>query len=239
MNNLIQYPLPDWLSIAFLIAIPIPFIIIGLFVRKETLDTPYNKAFLKLILFFVLYLSYITFASFNGFFNQVSFPPKVVLLCTLPFALILFLIFGNSKTYKFILEKVRLENLVSLHIFRLIGVFFILLALFDSLPKTFAFIAGTGDILSAIGSIFVFKAIKDNKPYAKTLCKFWNIFGTLDILFTIIAANVLTKLSINTGSMGVDTLGLFPYCIIPAFAPPMILFLHWSIYKKMNFSERN
>jgi hypothetical protein len=33
--------------------------------------------------------------------------------------------------------------------------------------------------------------------------------------------------------MGVDTLAMFPFCIIPAFAPPIILFLHWTIFKKL------
>jgi hypothetical protein len=46
-------------------------------------------------------------------------------------------------------------------------------------------------------------------------------------------ANVLTKISIDTGAMGVDTLAKFPFCFIPAFAPPTIIFLHVSIYKKL------
>ncbi len=120
-----------------------------------------------------------------------------------------------------------------LHIFRVIGVFFVLLALHDALPKPFALIAGIGDVLTAISSVFVAKAIQDKKSYAKKLTYIWNIFGTVDILYTAIAANVLTKISIETGALGVDTLAVFPFCIIPAFAPPTILLLHWSIFKKL------
>jgi drug/metabolite transporter superfamily protein YnfA len=113
----------------------------------------------------------------------------------------------------------------------------VLLALYDALPKPFAFIAGFGDMLTAIGSIFVVKAIQHKKSYAKKLARIWNVFGTIDILFTAIAANVLTKISIDTGAMGVDTLAVFPFCIIPTFAPPTILFLHWAIFKKIkNFT---
>jgi DNA-binding transcriptional MocR family regulator len=57
--------------------------------------------------------------------------------------------------------------------------------------------------------------------------------GATQALFTAIAANVLTKISIETGSMGVDSLAMFPFCIIPAFAPPTILLLHWAIFQKM------
>jgi hypothetical protein len=67
---------------------------------------------------------------------------------------------------------------VKLHIFRVIGVFFILLAIHQALPKPFAFIAGLGDVITAISSIFVANAIKNNKSYAKKLTvfleHFWN-----------------------------------------------------------------
>ncbi|MGL4596458.1 MAG: hypothetical protein ACRCYO_02960 [Bacteroidia bacterium] len=233
MNTLAQYIVPQWISIFFLIAIPLPFILITLFVRNVTAKSA-DKSVLKFVVaFFILYLGYITFACFNGWFNEVFFPPKVLLYTTFPYGFLLFGIVLHTKPYKTILENASLESLIKLHIFRVIGVFFILLAVHDALPKPFAFIAGAGDVLTAITSIFVVKAIQNKKKYARTLTYCWNLFGAIDILFTAIAANVLTKISINTGSMGVDTLAVFPFCIIPAFAPPTILFLHWAIFQKM------
>jgi hypothetical protein len=232
MNTLVHYLLPQWISIAFLMAIPVPFILIVLFIRKEAKKIQHERVYLIVAAFFVLYLTYIAWAGYNGWFNQVTLPPKILLFTTFPFAFLLFVIVSKTGIYKSILENVALENVVKLHIFRLIGVFFILLATHNALPKPFAFIAGTGDMLTAISSIFVAKAIQNKKNYAKKLTYYWNIFGTVDILFTAIAANILTKISIDTGAMGVDTLAFFPFCIIPAFAPPIILFLHWAIFKK-------
>ena len=233
MSPLIQYFVPQWISVAFMAAIHLPFILIAIFVRKGANDIKHKLAYPVTVAFFVLYLTYIAFASFNGWFNQVLFPPKVLLLTTFPYAFLLFGILLNTKIYKTILDNSPIESLVRLHLFRVIGVFFVLLAMHDALPKPFAFIAGIGDMLTAISSIFVAKAIQDKKSYAKKLTYIWNIFGTVDILFTAIAANVLTKIAIETGAMGVDTLAFFPFCIIPAFAPPTILFLHWSIFKKL------
>jgi len=119
------------------------------------------------------------------------------------------------------------------HIFRLIGIFFLLLAFHDALPKLFAIVAGLGDILTSITCIFVAKSIKQQKTYAKTLALLWNTFGLMDIMFTAVTAIVLTKLSIDNGTMGVDTLARFPFCLIPAFAPPIIIFLHIAIFKKV------
>lgn len=233
MNTLTQYFVPSWISISFLLVIPFPFILLVLFVKKQVNKTQYPLALPKVSVFFILYLAYIYLASYFGFFNQVLFPPKVLLLTTFPFAFLLFGVVFNAKFYKTLLQNSAIENFVQLHIFRLIGVFFILLALHNALPKPFAFIAGLGDMITAITSIFVANAIKNKKSYALKLTYYWNIFGTVDILFTAIAANVLTKISIDSGAMGVDTLAIFPFCIIPAFAPPIILFLHFSIFKKL------
>jgi hypothetical protein len=234
MKSLTQYFVPEWIAIAFLIAIPLPFILIALFTRKETKKLQqYQWAYGTVVLFFILYLGYISFASNSGWFNQVALPPKVLLLTTFPFAFLLFAVILRTKVYNAILESATLEGLVQLHIFRVIGIFFIFLAIHNALPKPFAFIAGMGDMLTAISCIFVANAIKNKKSYAKKLAYCWNIFGTVDILFTAIAANVLTKLSMDSGVMGVDSLAFFPFCIIPAFAPPVILFLHWSVFKKL------
>jgi hypothetical protein len=233
MNTLTQYLVPEWISILFLIAIPLPFLLIALFVRNATSNKHKSREFIAVACFFILYLAYIYLASINGWFSVVSLPPRVLLLTTFPYAFLLFVIIFNTKAFKKIIESSPVENLVKLHIFRLIGVFFILLALNDTLPKTFAFIAGSGDIITAITSVFVVKAIQNKKPYALKLTHIWNTFGFVDILFTAIAANMLTKISIDTGSMGVDTLAFFPFCIIPAFAPPTILLLHWVIFQKL------
>jgi hypothetical protein len=230
---LTNYFIPNWILITFLISIPLPFILIALFVRKEGKKIQNNKVFPSVILFFAIYLSYISLSSLNGWFNQVLFPPKILLLTTFPYGFFLFVIILKSKTYKLILNNASIENIIKLHVFRFIGVFFILLAVHDALPKYFSFIAGIGDILTALFSFFVVRTINNKKSYAKKLIYFWNIFGTIDIMFTAIAANVLTKISIDTGAMGVDSLAFFPFCIIPAFAPPTILFLHWAIFTKL------
>jgi hypothetical protein len=84
MNPLAQYVVPEWISTVFLMAIPLPFILIALFIRKEAKKINHSRAYPTAVAFFVLYLAYIAFASLNGWFNQVMFPPKVLLLTTYP-----------------------------------------------------------------------------------------------------------------------------------------------------------
>lgn len=233
MNTLTEYFVPEWVAIVFLIVIPLPFILILLLVRKTAKKINKPSVFNKIVIFYVLYLAYIAFASYMGWFNKVLFPPVVLLYTTVPYAFLLFTYILKTKTYQSFLENTLLEDIVRLHIFRVIGSFFVILAFYDSLPKFFAYVAGFGDVITAITSIFVVRAIKNKKPYAKKLTYIWNTFGFIDIIFTAVMANVLTKISVDTGSMGVDTLAFFPFCIIPAFAPPTIMFLHWAIYQKI------
>ncbi|WP_028525406.1 hypothetical protein [Runella limosa] len=230
MNELTSYFVPQWVSILFLLTIPLPFVLISTFVFKRT---AYRSPFFATIAFFVFYLAYISIASYLGWFNVVAFPPRVLLYTTFPFAFLLFGVVTKTTAYRKILTYTPIEDFVRLHIFRLIGVFFLLLAYYEALPTVFAWIAGLGDIITAIGSIFVVNALQNGHKHSKRWAYIWNIFGTVDILFTAISANVITKIAIDTGTMGVDTLAMFPFCIIPAFAPPTILFLHWTIFLKL------
>jgi len=233
MSALPTYFIPHWISVLFLIAIPLPFILIVQLIRNQGKKGSNRLAYVYVLIFFVLFLAFIAFASNHGLFNVVSFPPKVLLYTTFPYSLLLFVFVINSKFYKKNIEEASLEELIKLHVFRIIGVFFILLAVHDALPKPFAYIAGLGDIITALSSIAVAKAVRYKKTYAKTAAYLWNTFGFIDILFTAVAANILTFISVNTGSMGVDSLAVFPFCIIPAFAPPTILFLHWTVFQKL------
>jgi hypothetical protein len=230
---MITYNFPQWIATAFTIVFPIAVVLIALLAKKSTPIGNQTRVFYAVLGFYILFLGYVSVCTFNGLFDGVFLPPLVLLYGTFPLALILFGVVINLKIFKDILQNALLPDLVRVHIFRLLGVFFVLLAFHDALPKPFALIAGLGDMITAVTSIFVAKAIENKAAYAKKLTYIWNTFGFLDILFTAVMANVLTKISIDTGAMGVDTLAKFPFCFIPAFAPPTIIFLHFAIYKKL------
>ncbi len=233
-----NYFTPEWLSWIFAFAIMIPVILISLFEKKNSPLQKQKQVFSVILIFFFCYFLYVFIAGKFGLFQVASLPPKILLLTTFPYAVFLFGIIDKLSITQKIFEKASISDLISLNIFRLIGGTFIILALYDSLPKTFAFIAGFGDVITAISSIFVVNAIKKQKSYAKNLILVWNTFGLIDIITTAVLANVFTKISMDTGIMGVDTLAKFPFSLIPAFAPPTIIFLHVFIYRKLkNFSR--
>ena len=224
---------PFYISVAFLIAICFPVFMMATLVKKYVERMWSQKAYYAIRIFYLLYLSMVAVATLRGAFMEVTLPPKIIQFTTLPLLAFLIGIVFNTRYYRSFLKRTPAEELILLHRFRLIGSFFIVLLLLQLLPPVFALIAGLGDILTALSSIWIAKAVRESRKNATRYALAWNTFGLLDILITSAMALILTKWNMETGSMGVDVLATFPFCFIPAFAPATIFFLHLSIYRKL------
>ncbi|MGV3603060.1 MAG: hypothetical protein ACO1N1_17720 [Dyadobacter fermentans] len=233
MSQIVEYDLPAWLSAAFLLAIPAPVILTIRVVSGVFSASAAAKLRIRLTTFFVIYIVYVTTLGFAGAYHVASFPPRILLFTTFPFAIFLFLIVGRSDLYRAFLDNVSLYQLVQVHIFRLIGGFFILLVHYQALPQWFGLIAGSGDILTAVTGALLAMRLRTDRPRSRIWVWVWNTFGLIDILFTAISANILTMYSVEHGTMGVDALAVFPFYFIPALAPALIIFLHYTIYLKL------
>jgi hypothetical protein len=152
----------------------------------------------------------------------------------IPLLVALFGIAGNTKLFKQLLHSITLESLITLHIFRVVGVFFILLYGYQLLPADFAFSSGMGDIITALLAYPVARAVSNRKSWSITALYAWNIFGILDILTLLVIAALDVKNAINSGSgQPAREMTLFPFAWFPAFAPATILFLHTVIFRKI------
>ena len=192
---------------------------------------------MSILFFYGLLFLYTSILSLKGVFLENTLPPKILLYTAFPLLAFLFLVIFNLKLYKTIVQNVTIESLIQVHLFRLIGVFFFITSAYGAIPAKFALVAGIGDLVTAFTSIFVAQAIKNNKPYSKPLLIAWNIFGLLDIVSVLATAILTTKVSIKTGSQDLTEIGAFPFCLIPAFAPATIIFLHVSIFRKLGMKK--
>jgi len=224
---------PTVVSIAFLIAFCFPVLLVARLARKAQ----WRNGFAKTLGFYLVYLAVVASASLSGFYDAVMLPPKIVVTTTLPFAVFMTILYLTPRCRE-ANRVLSLPTLVQVHIFRLVGSFFIFLFLLGQLPKPFALIAGCGDVITALSSIFVARAIRQQQPYARRLTYVWNTFGLLDILATSAMAILFTYWTLQTGIPGVEFLAKFPFCFIPAFAPPTIIFLHLLVYRKLQAAEK-
>ncbi|MEM9894993.1 MAG: hypothetical protein AAF789_01370 [Bacteroidota bacterium] len=225
--------IPILLSITFLVAFCFPIYMIASLTRRHVSGKRSITIFWMIIVLYGLYLAVVAYASINGAFSENTLPPKIVKLTTIPLLLFYLGIVFNTKWYRMLLKSIPVKEFILLHRFRLIGSFFLVLLLLGFLPPVFALIAGLGDIITAISSIWIAKLLKEGRTKAHSWALVWNSFGFLDILITSTTAVLLTKISIETGALGVEVLTVFPFCFIPAFAPATIIFLHITIYRKL------
>jgi len=183
--------------------------------------------------FYIIYLAYVSIFALKGAFYIYSLPPKIIIYATIPLTIILFVIVGNTRLFKRLLQAITLESLITLHIFRLLGVFFILLYFYHLLPADLAFSAGMGDIITALLAFPVAKMVSKGKSWSIKAVYAWNILGILDILTLLVIVAITTKKSMITGERGDLEMTIFPFVWFPAFAPATILFLHTVVFRKL------
>lgn len=241
--NIFTNSVPLWVSSLFFVSFLVPiFMIVN--VVKQGVNHPFFKDNSKVkklptlvLLFFATYYLYVTLMSFTGVFQVNTLPPRVLLFTAIPLILFYFLFVFRTKTFWNILENVKLSDLVRIHIFRLVGVFFIIGWSYGILPKSFAFIGGIGDIFAAVTAIVVAILIDKKAKNYKKITLLWNIIGFWDIVSVIISAVYITKQAIENNSQGILEMTKFPFCLIPAFAPATIIFLHICIFKKLKMEK--
>ena len=234
---------PIWVSISFIFIFPITIYFIARTIKQGAInaqisDNQSNKIFLGVIMFFSLYLIYVSVMAFTGLLSVNTLPPKVLVFTALPLIIFFFGFIFNKLIYWKILDGIPLQSLVRLHIFRFVGVYFLLVTYFNALPAYFAILAGLGDMATALGAIFIAKAVEENKSWIRKATLVWNIFGFLDIGSVIISAILTTKYSIeHPESQSIIEMAKFPFVWIPAFAPAVIIFIHISIFNKLKRGE--
>lgn len=234
--------IPQWISAIFLLCMISPIFMIINVVKQGYLQANFDHNTSKMLprnvgLFFGIYYFYVSLMSFTGIFQVNALPPRILLFTAIPLLLFYFLFVFRTKIFWTILENVPLAALVRIHIFRFVGVFFIIAWFYDALPKSFAFIGGFGDIFAATTAIFVAMLIEKKASNYKKITLIWNIIGFWDIVSVIISAIYITQQAIETHTQGVLEMTKFPFCLIPAFAPATIIFLHICIFKKLKMEK--
>jgi len=228
---------PVWVSVLFLISFcTVPVFLIANTVKKALSRTKFRGGSIirkQVIGFYWVYLLLVALVSLSGFFSVNVIPPRIIIATAIPLFLFYVLVVQKKEWFQLVLNNIKLEELIFIHVFRFVGVFFLINYHFGALPKSFAFIGGVGDILTAILVFPVIYFLKQKKVFAKSLAWIWNIIGLMDIISVLTTAIVITKSAIEKNEVGVAEFGSFPFSWIPAFAPATIIFLHILTFKKL------
>ena len=121
------------------------------------------------------------------------------------------------------------KELVSLHLIRYVGLYFLWCYYRGLLPFDFAVPAGLGDIVIALSASVLLlrpELVQQNKK----LLSMWNLIGLLDILLVVATAAQLAVA--DPESMG--HLLEFPLALLPTFFVPLIIASHLALLTRGN-----
>ncbi len=135
----------------------------------------------------------------------------------------------HNETIRKLFEHTSQPWLIGIQLYRIVGFYFIYLYHQGVLPGLFAFSAGIGDMIVGFSAPFVAYTIYKQKPYAKKLAIFWNIIGIIDLVIAIGIGIIGFPRPIQFLPLqpSMEQISLFPLMMIPLFAVPLALFLHF------------
>lgn len=124
------------------------------------------------------------------------------------------------------MKKVDLRVILSLHLIRFVGFYFLWLATKGRLDPTFAMTAGIGDIITAVGAtgLLLIPDARDTRWLF-----IWNVFGLIDIL--LVVANAARGLL--TDPAGLAEFFHLPLGLLPTFFVPLIIVSHIVIFLRL------
>lgn len=166
-----------------------------------------------------------------GAFGQVSAIPPAILLPILLFSFAL----TRSNSAVAVLESIPLDWLIRIQFLRVMGGIFLVLYLDGFLPGVFALPAGLGDVATGLLALPVAYLVGQNSPWARSSALAWSIFGILDLVIAVSlgflsSPGPFQKLAFENPN---GLVGQYPLVMIPVFAVPLFLILHFLTLRKL------
>jgi hypothetical protein len=138
------------------------------------------------------------------------------------------------KSFRAWLQELPWAALVSFHLTRFVGFYFLWLYHQHQLPRAFALPAGIGDLAVAIWAVILLVSTPAVRRRPGFLLG-WNIFGLADILMVIADAAIIGR----ADPAAMRPLLQLPLSLLPTFIVPIILASHvWLFAKTKNLFER-
>jgi hypothetical protein len=187
------------------------------------------------ILAVIVWFATAVIAGLAGIINEPDRPPLVlgtfILLPIVGFVAAYFL----SASFRAFTKNISLTLIVASHLWRFVGIGFVIGWLTGDLPAEFGIPEGFGDIIAAVGALLLFPKLRKGTASRAWLLA-WNIFGLIDLISAIVVGILYSNSTLGILSEGTVTTALmatFPVSLIPSFFVPLFILLHLLTFKKI------
>jgi hypothetical protein len=200
-------------------------------VEKPRVATARNMTVLAVLAWFAA-------ACVAGVRNSVNQPgqPPLILLGFIAVPILGFLAaYLLSASFREYAGQIPLTLLVGSHLWRFIGLVFIIAWLNGKLPAGFAVPEGLGDIVAAAGALVLLPKLRRGIiPRGWLLV--WNSWGFLDLMSAITVGVLYSQGPLGLLSPGTVTTAwmvTFPISLIPTFFVPLFILVHLLIFRRI------
>jgi hypothetical protein len=117
-------------------------------------------------------------------------------------------------------------NLIRLHVWRLVGIVFLLLMASGELPALWALPAGIGDILIGVTAPWVASDVETRRGRRRAVI--WNLFGMADLVVAV-GLGIMTSpgpTQVFQTAPTSELMAHFPLALVPTFLVPLAFVLH-------------
>ena len=148
------------------------------------------------------------------------------------------LLIWRSSVVGRIIDAVPQQWIVSIQLYRALGVIFLILYATGKLPGMFAWPAGVGDIAVGLLAPVVGVAYARSPRASAGLVSAWNIFGILDLVVAVGTGFITTPSQLQPFAVEPpnELIGQFPLVLIPTYLVPLSIMLHLASLAKLRRS---
>lgn len=147
--------------------------------------------------------------------------------------------FRTSPSFRAALDGIPLPAVVALQTYRVLGGLFLPLMAVGVLPAHFSNPAGWGDIAVGLFAPIVALALVGTGNLGRTFGWIWNAAGITDLLVAVgMGTGLLASVLSGSRVPPAPALGAYPLILIPAFAVPVSMLLHFLAIRKLASQEQ-
>lgn len=177
--------------------------------------------------------------SIAGYYRPASGPPTIQYRLLLPIVVgvVLFLTWPLLRR---IVASVPSAWLVGVQFYRVIGVIFVVLYAGRHLPGIFALPAGVGDTLVGIFAPFVAASFARAPKESARRVRLWNLLGIADLTIAVTLGFLTSPSPLQMFAFDRPSglIAMFPLALIPVFAVPLSILLHFASLQKLRQEQR-
>jgi hypothetical protein len=170
-----------------------------------------------------------------GLVNQPGRAPVALALFLLLPALGFAVADRASRPFREVTDAIPLSVLVGSHVWRFVGLGFLIAWYIGALPAGFGIPEGLGDVIAAAGALALVPRIRRGTASRFWLLA-WNWFGLVDLLSAITMGILYSESApglLGTAASNTTLMVTFPVSLIPTFFVPLFILAHALTFRRI------